>query len=99
MFMDDRTVAQIAPSGDFGNTFSLNCDNPLLSAQQRSIVCAPDNLVAPTVIQNPDGSFSLQSPASNNAAAVAAVASNINDWAGEPGVPAAAFAPFASSIR
>ena len=30
--MDDRTVAQIAPSGDFGNTFSVNCDNPLLSA-------------------------------------------------------------------
>ena len=25
MFMDDRTVAQIAPSGDFGNTFSINC--------------------------------------------------------------------------
>ena len=32
MFMDDRTVAQIAPSGNFGNTFSINCDNPLLSA-------------------------------------------------------------------
>src|SRR5262249_39809714 len=30
MFMDDRTVAQIAGSGNFGNTFSLNCDNPLL---------------------------------------------------------------------
>jgi len=45
MFMDDRTVAQIAGSGDFGNTFSLNCDNPLLSAQQRSIVCAANNLL------------------------------------------------------
>jgi outer membrane receptor protein involved in Fe transport len=45
MFMDDRTVAQIAPSGNFGNTFSVNCDNPLLSAQQLAIVCAPDNLV------------------------------------------------------
>ena len=41
MFMDDRTVAQIAPSGDFGNTFAINCDNPLLSAQQRAIVCGP----------------------------------------------------------
>ena len=46
MFMDDRTLAQIAPSGDFGNTLSLNCDNPLLSAQQRSIICAPANLLA-----------------------------------------------------
>jgi outer membrane receptor protein involved in Fe transport len=45
MFMDDRTVAQIAPSGDFGNTISVNCDNPLLSAQQRSIICAPNNLL------------------------------------------------------
>lgn len=45
MFMDDRTVAQIAPSGDFGNTLSVNCDNPLLSAQQRGIICAPNNLL------------------------------------------------------
>jgi outer membrane receptor protein involved in Fe transport len=46
MFMDDRTVAQIAPSGDFGNTTTINCDNPLLSAQQRSILCAPNNLIS-----------------------------------------------------
>ncbi|MBV9930197.1 MAG: TonB-dependent receptor [Alphaproteobacteria bacterium] len=45
MFMDDRSVAQIAPSGDFFNTTDINCDNPLLSAQQRSIVCSPANLV------------------------------------------------------
>src|SRR3712207_9288990 len=51
MFMDDRTVAQIAPSGNFFNTTTINCDNPLLSAQQRAIVCSPANLVgfvAPT---------------------------------------------------
>ncbi len=45
MFMDDRTVAQIAPSGDFGNTTSINCDNPLLSAQQKSILCTTGNLL------------------------------------------------------
>jgi outer membrane receptor protein involved in Fe transport len=45
MFMDDRTVAQIAPSGDFFGTSTINCDNPLLSAQQRAIVCAPGNLI------------------------------------------------------
>jgi len=45
MFMDDRTVAQIAPSGDFGNTLTLNCDNPLLSAQQAGVICANANLI------------------------------------------------------
>lgn len=43
MFMDDRTVAQIAPSGNFFNTSTINCDNPLLSAQQLSIACAAGN--------------------------------------------------------
>lgn len=45
MFMDDRTVAQIAPSGNFGNTLTINCDNPLLSANQRGQLCAPNNLI------------------------------------------------------
>ena len=45
MFMDDRTVAQIAASGDFGNTTSINCDNPLLSAAQLAIVCDRENLL------------------------------------------------------
>jgi outer membrane receptor protein involved in Fe transport len=58
MFMDDRTVAQIAPSGDFGNTFTFNCGtpaaptvnspgigNPLLSAQQRGLLCDTENLL------------------------------------------------------
>ncbi|RYV02248.1 TonB-dependent receptor [Shewanella sp. OPT22] len=39
MFMDDRTVAQIAPSGNFFSTSSLNCDNPLLSDQQFDALC------------------------------------------------------------
>lgn len=41
MFMDDHTDAQIAPSGDFGNTNRIACDNALLSAQQRNVLCAP----------------------------------------------------------
>jgi len=45
MFMDDRTVAQIAPSGNFGNTLSINCDNPLLSASQRASLCNAGNLL------------------------------------------------------
>lgn len=45
MFMDDKTVAQIAPSGNFGNTYTVNCDNPLLSAEQSAVICASDNLI------------------------------------------------------
>ncbi|MFT7460193.1 MAG: iron complex outermembrane receptor protein [Planctomycetota bacterium] len=37
-FMDDRSNAQIAPSGAFFVTTSLNCDNPLLSAQQSGAI-------------------------------------------------------------
>jgi len=39
MFMDDYTDAQIAPSGDFGNTALLNCDNPMLSEDQYQKIC------------------------------------------------------------
>jgi len=47
MFMDDKTEAQIAPSGNFANTYSINCDNPFLTAQIRGIVCGnPNNLVS-----------------------------------------------------
>ncbi|MEO7240593.1 MAG: TonB-dependent receptor [Sphingomicrobium sp.] len=45
MFMDDHTLAQIAPSGDFFNTNVINCNNPLLSAQQVSVICNPANLI------------------------------------------------------
>jgi len=31
MFMDDRSVAQIAPSGSFFGTFAVNCNNPYFS--------------------------------------------------------------------
>ncbi len=39
MVMDDYTEAQIAPSGTFGMTSLLNCDNPMMSAQQRYELC------------------------------------------------------------
>lgn len=45
MFMDDHTLAQIAPSGDFGNTFTINCDNPFMSAQAQGVVCSPGNTI------------------------------------------------------
>ncbi|MDB5690382.1 MAG: TonB-dependent receptor [Sphingomonas bacterium] len=64
MFMDDRTVAQIAPSGDFSNTSTINCNNPLLSGVQAATFCRASNLVTETgpdglprtqVFLNPDG--------------------------------------------
>lgn len=78
MFMDDRTLAQIAPSGDFGNTLTVNCDNPLMSAAQRSQICVDANLINGYLgtfplagvagynpnapIQNQDGSYSPSAP-------------------------------------
>jgi outer membrane receptor protein involved in Fe transport len=43
MFMNDTSNSQIAPSGDFFNTATINCDNPLLSQQQFSTICVPNN--------------------------------------------------------
>jgi outer membrane receptor protein involved in Fe transport len=50
MFMDDHTLAQIAPSGDFGNTFTINCEiganiNPLMSQAAEDLVCDDENLI------------------------------------------------------
>jgi len=45
MFMNDHTLAQIAPSGDFFNTSSFNCDNPLMSAAQKAVICDPVNQI------------------------------------------------------
>ncbi len=40
MFMDDHTVAQIAPSGSFFGTVSeVNCDNPFLTANEVTSWC------------------------------------------------------------
>ena len=38
MFTDYRTVAQIAPSGNFFSTSTINCGNPLLSASQAAAI-------------------------------------------------------------
>jgi iron complex outermembrane receptor protein len=38
MFTDVRSIAQIAPGGAFFDTSTINCDNPFLSAQQRTTI-------------------------------------------------------------
>ena len=73
--MDDRTVAQIAPSGNFGNTFFLNCDypaaptanapgvgNPLLSAQQRNILLRPRAILRRSIADGDVGTEPARSP-------------------------------------
>ena len=61
MFMDDHTLAQIAPSGDFGNTYTLNCDNPFMSQQAQDIVCSPENTIVGFI-----GSFPVAAGAAYN---------------------------------
>ena len=39
MVMHDYSDAQIAPSGSFFSTTTINCDNPMMSTQQRSLLC------------------------------------------------------------
>jgi iron complex outermembrane receptor protein len=46
MFTDYSSVAQIAPSGSFFNASTINCDNPLLSAQQRGLIGCTAPLIA-----------------------------------------------------
>jgi outer membrane receptor protein involved in Fe transport len=43
MFMDDHTFSQVAPSALFqGYTYTINCDNPLMSQQQGQLLCGSD---------------------------------------------------------
>ena len=42
MFMDTKSTTQFGPAGNFFITRTTNCDNPLLSDQQRAVLgCAP----------------------------------------------------------
>jgi outer membrane receptor protein involved in Fe transport len=45
MFMDDRSRAQIAPSGSFNSVNRLACDNAALTAQEQSTFCGDPNLL------------------------------------------------------
>ncbi|WP_332639934.1 TonB-dependent receptor plug domain-containing protein [Brevundimonas sp.] len=47
MFTDYSSIAQIAPSGNFFSTGDINCDSPLLSAQQAGLIgCTPADILA-----------------------------------------------------
>ncbi len=57
MFMDDTSTYQIAPGGIFAGTFSVNCANPFLSAQQRGLLNATAASGGGTCASNPAGTF------------------------------------------
>src|SRR6185312_759898 len=57
MFMDDRSTAQIAAGGIFAGTFSINCANPLLSAQERGLLTASAATGGGSCASNPAGTF------------------------------------------
>jgi outer membrane receptor protein involved in Fe transport len=57
MFMDDHTTAQIAPSAAFGDVKNINCDNPLLSGQQRAQICFHGNFVGEAPVLDEDGNL------------------------------------------
>ena len=57
MFMDDNSTAQIAAGGIFAGTFSVNCANPLLSAQERGLLTATAASGGGTCAANPNGIF------------------------------------------
>ncbi|HYM97705.1 MAG TPA: TonB-dependent receptor [Candidatus Sulfotelmatobacter sp.] len=46
MFTRNNSEAQIAESGDFGNGQLIPCNDPLLSAQEASVICSAANLAA-----------------------------------------------------
>lgn len=47
MFSDYQSIAQIAPSGSFFSVADINCDSPLLSAQQSAAIgCTPADILA-----------------------------------------------------
>jgi len=55
-WMDDKTVAVVAPSALFqgqntqsaDTNYLVNCSNPLLSAQQQSLICTPGQIAGDT---------------------------------------------------
>ncbi|MBS0332611.1 MAG: TonB-dependent receptor, partial [Proteobacteria bacterium] len=59
MFMDDNSTAQIAAGGIFAGTFTVNCANPFLTAQEKNAL-VPNGagaLGGGTCATNPGGTF------------------------------------------
>ncbi|HXA39518.1 MAG TPA: TonB-dependent receptor [Phenylobacterium sp.] len=57
MFMDDLSTAQIAAGGIFASTFSVNCANPFLTAQEKGLLVPTAATGGGTCATNPNGVF------------------------------------------
>jgi len=57
MFMDDLSTAQIAAGGIFASTFSIDCANPLLSAQEKGLLVPVGATAGQTCANTPGGTF------------------------------------------
>jgi len=86
MFNDYSSVAQIAPSGNFFDTSTINCDNPFLpAANLAAIGCGPAEIAAGTDVtmyigrRNVEGGGRQQSFANTSMRAVAGVRGSINE--------------------
>jgi outer membrane receptor protein involved in Fe transport len=86
MFNDYESVAQIAPSGNFGDTTTINCDNPFLPVNSLATIgCGPAEVAAGTDVpmyilrRNVEGGGRQQSFANNSFRAVAGVRGAINE--------------------
>ncbi len=86
MFTDYRSVAQIAPGGNFFNTSTINCNNPLLPpGSLATIGCTPANVAAGTDVpfyigrRNVEGGGRQQVFANQSFRALAGLRGQIND--------------------
>ena len=86
MFMDDYSEAQIAPTGNFGRTTVINCDNPMLSDQQRDLICTslgygPDDMANLTILRrNIEGTPRLDRLRHTSWRLVSGVRGDLNDY-------------------
>ena len=53
MFTRNETRAQIAASGDFFQNSFIPCSDPLLTAEERGVICSPGNIAAQTPAGGP----------------------------------------------
>ena len=57
MFMQDNSTAQIAAGGIFAGTFSIDCANPFLTAQEKGLLVPTAATGGGTCATNPAGTF------------------------------------------
>ena len=85
MVMNNFTNAQIAPSGNFNVATDINCDNPMLSDQQRQLLCTdqelgPDDYSNPTILRrNVEGGNRNEDITHTNFRLITGIRGDIND--------------------